>query len=183
MKVEYDARKFAEMVLHVAGRLRSDRAGGATKLNKVLFFAEFAHLRLHGSVISGCEFQKLPHGPAPRQLRPVRAKLIADGDAELVVDDYFGRRQHRLVPRREADLDCFTDTEMTVIGEVLSQLADMSAVEVSGLSHLEPGWRLTKIGETIPYSTASLGYPQVLTPTSQRLSAAVAARYGLAPTR
>ena len=55
MDVAYDAGKFSEMVLHVAGRLQDDSAGGATKLNKVLFFAEFTHLRRHHRVISGCE--------------------------------------------------------------------------------------------------------------------------------
>ena len=47
MDVAYHAGKFAEMVLYVAEQLRDDRAGGATKLNKVLFFAEFTHLRCH----------------------------------------------------------------------------------------------------------------------------------------
>ena len=91
MDVAYDVGKFSEMVLHVAGRLQADRAGGATKLNKVLFFAEFTHLRRHHRVISGCEFQKLPHGPAPRQLLPVRQRLIDSGAPELVEEDFLGR--------------------------------------------------------------------------------------------
>ena len=84
MDVAYDEDKFVEMVLHVAGQLQDDGAGSAKKLNKVLFFAEFAHLRHHHQVISGCEFQKLPHGPAPRQMLPVRRQLIESGAAELV---------------------------------------------------------------------------------------------------
>ena len=35
-RVEYDERKLRELVLYVAERLDQDRAGGATKLNKVL---------------------------------------------------------------------------------------------------------------------------------------------------
>ena len=66
----YDEAKFTELLLHVADRLRNDRAGGATKLNKVLYFADFAHVRRHGRPISGAEYQKLAHGPAPRPLRP-----------------------------------------------------------------------------------------------------------------
>ena len=79
MDMAYSERKFTELVLSVADRLRTDRAGGATKVNKVVFFAEFTHLRRHRSVISGCEFQKLAHGPAPRQLLPVRQRLIEAG--------------------------------------------------------------------------------------------------------
>lgn len=121
--VAYDARKFAEMVLLVAGRLQDDRAGGSTKLNKVLFFAEFTHLRRHHRVISGCEFQKLPHGPAPRQLLPIRQKLIDSGAAELVEEDFLGRPQHRLIPSRAANLEMFTDEELQTIEDVLDQLA------------------------------------------------------------
>jgi hypothetical protein len=40
MRVIYDEAKFTELLLYVADRLRVDRAGGATKLNKVLFFAD-----------------------------------------------------------------------------------------------------------------------------------------------
>lgn len=178
MDVAYSEEKFVEMVLHVADRLQGDRAGGATKLNKVLFFAEFTHLRRHHQVISGCEFQKLTHGPAPRQLLPVRDRLIESGEANLVKEDFLGRPQHRLVPAREANLEVFTKEELQSIEDVLAQLAGMIGTQVSELSHQEPGWRLTEVGETIPFSTAFLDYQQVQTPTSARLSKSAAKRYG-----
>ncbi len=179
MDVSYNADKFVELVLHVAAMLRDDRAGGATKLNKVLFFAEFAHVRRHRRVISGCEFQKLPHGPAPRQLLPVRNQLIASGEAELTQEDFLGRPQQRLIPLRAANLELFSKDEKKTISDVVAQLAESTATQVSSMSHEEPGWRLTEIGETIPYATAFLGYQQVQTPTSERLSESVAQRYGL----
>lgn len=182
MRIAYHADKFAEMVLYVAARLRDDRAGGATKLNKVLFFAEFTHLRRHHAVISGCEFQKLAHGPAPRHMLPVRQRLIDSGAAELVEEDFLGRPQHRLVPSRAANLDLFSGDERQTMEDVLSQLAGMTAAQVSELSHQEPGWRLTEVGETIPYSTAFLDYPQAQTPTSRHLSRSVEQRYELATT-
>ena len=178
MDVRYDEAKFAELILHVADRLRSDRAGGATKLNKVLFFTEFTHLRRHRAVITGCEFQKLPHGPAPRQLVPVRRRLVDQGAAELVTEDFLGRPQQRLVPRRPADLSIFTEVEMATVDDVLDQLGGLTGTQVSELSHDEPGWQLTEIGETIPFATAFLDFAQPATPTSERLAREVAERYG-----
>jgi hypothetical protein len=178
MDLAYDEAKFTEMLVSVAGRLLADRAGGATKLNKVLFFAEFTHFRRHGAVISGCEFQKLTHGPAPRQLVPVRNRLVAEGEAEVRTEDFLGRVQHRLVPLRDADLSVLSDVERQTIDDVLEQLEGLTARQVSDLSHEEPGWQLTEMGETIPYSTAGLGYPQVSTPTTRRLERAAAERYG-----
>lgn len=179
MEVTYSERKFTELLLYVAGRLAGDRAGGATKLNKVIFFTEFTHVRRHGSAISGCEFQKLEHGPAPRQLLPVRRRLVESGDAEIVTEDFLGREQHRLVPRREADMSVFSEDERQTIDDVLAQLAGLTGTQVSELSHEEPAWNLTEIGETIPYGAALLGAKQVSTPTSRRLSREVAERYGI----
>lgn len=178
MDVRYDEAKFAELILYVADRLRADHAGGATKLNKVLFFAEFTHLRRHHAVITGCEFQKLPHGPAPRQLVPVRRRLVGQGAAELVSEDFLGRPQHRLVPRRPADLSVFTEAELATVDDVLDQLGGLTGTQVSELSHDEPGWYLTEIGETIPFATAFLDFAQPSTPTSERLAREVAERYG-----
>lgn len=180
MELRYDEGKFTELLLYVAGRLRDDRAGGATKLNKVLFFAEFTHFRRHGAVISGCEFQKLAHGPAPRQLVPVRKRLVAAGEAELRTEDFLGRPQHRLVPLRPADVSVFTSEERQTIDDVLDQLAGLNGREVSELSHEEPAWRLTEEGETIQYGAALLGAKQVSTPTSRQLSRDFAEHYGIA---
>jgi hypothetical protein len=39
MEVNYDERKLTELLLYIAERLPPDTPGGATKLNKVLYFA------------------------------------------------------------------------------------------------------------------------------------------------
>ena len=57
MEVTYDERKLTELIVYVADRLADDRAGGSTKLNKVLFFADFAHVRQHGTPITGVSTQ------------------------------------------------------------------------------------------------------------------------------
>ncbi|WP_419918922.1 Panacea domain-containing protein [Candidatus Poriferisocius sp.] len=179
MGFAYNANKFVEMVLHVADLLKEDRYGGATKLNKVLFFVEFEHLRRHHQVISGCEFQKLPHGPAPRQLKPVRDQLIESGEAKLVQEEFLDKTLDRLIPLRSANLALFSKDEMQTISEVVDSLKGITTAGVSELSHQEPGWQLAEEGETIPYSAAFFNCPQVRTPTTDRLLDSVAKRYGL----
>lgn len=179
MDSNYDERKLTELIVYVASRLRSDRNGGATKLNKVLFFADFAHVRRNGLPITGAEYQKLEHGPAPRRLRPVRDALVAAGDAELREEEFLGYRQHRLVPLRDADLSVFTSDELATVDKVLDDLDGLNARQVSDLSHDEAGWRLTEMGETIPYAAALVGARQVSTPTSRRLEREAAERFGL----
>ena len=182
MDVHYNEQKFTEMLLYVADRLRSDRSGGATKLNKVVFFADFAHVRRTGSPISGAQYQKLPWGPAPRRLVPVRDQLIAAGDAHLEHAEFLGRTLQRVVPDRAADVSVFSDEELATIDQVLSDLDGLTAVQVSDLSHEEPGWRLVEEGETIPYEAALVGAAQVSTPTARRLQRDIAEQHGLLPT-
>ncbi|CAB4598929.1 unannotated protein [freshwater metagenome] len=179
MQFSYQEPKFVELLLYVAERLRCDRAGGATKVNKVLFFADFAHVRRHGRPITGAEYQKLPHGPAPRRLKPVRDRLVAEGAAELHHEDFLGYTVNRLVPLRPADMSVFTDDEVATINSVLDDLAGLNARQVSDLSHEEAGWLLVDDGETIPYEAALVGARQVATATSRALERSVAERYGL----
>lgn len=181
MDVNYDERKLTELLIHVADRLASDRAGGATKVNKVLFFADFAHVRRTGSPITGADYQKLEHGPAPRRLKPVRDRLIADGDADLRAEDFLGYVVHRLVPNRAADLSLFSVDELATIDKVIEDLEGLNARQVSDLSHEEAGWRLVEMGEVIPYEAALVGSPQVSTPTGRRLQQEVAEQHGLLP--
>jgi hypothetical protein len=179
LDVRYDEPKFTEMVLYVADRLRDDKAGGATKLNKVLYFADFAHVRRTGRPISGAEYQRLGNGPAPRRLLPVRQMLVRSGEADVVSERFLGYEQHRLVPRRPPDIRVFDEDELTTIDRTIDDLAHLTAKQVSDLSHEEPGWQLSEDGDTIPYSTALIARRQVSTPTTQRLAAEVAERYGI----
>ena len=179
MEVTYHERKLTELIVYVADRLADDRAGGSTKLNKVLFFADFAHVRQHGTPITGAVYQHLAYGPAPRRLLPLRNRLIEQGDAELVDEEFLGHRQHRLVARRRADLDVYTDAELATIDAVLDDLSGMTGTQVSTLSHEEAAWRHTDQGETIPYELALVPKEQIVTPTAQRVGAEVAARYHL----
>ncbi len=113
--------------------------GGATKINKVLFSAEFAHMRVHGVPITGVEYQKLRQGPAPRRLVPVRERLVSEGAAELVRDRYLGYPLDRLVPRREADLALFSLEEIKQVDQAIEALWNKTAAEVSKLSHHRNG--------------------------------------------
>ncbi len=156
MDIAYDEDKLAELLLHVAGSLAGHPSAGATKLNKLLFFAELAHVRAHGRPITGAEYQRLAHGPAPRRLVPIRERLLANGDAVLRKEVFVGRIQERLEPRRQADLSRFEDTELATINEVIEQLGERTGTELSELSHREPAWNLVAEGETIPYEAAFL---------------------------
>ncbi len=159
MEATYDEDKLAELLLYVADRLRDDRTGAATKLNKVLFFAEFAHMRQYGRPITGADYQKLEFGPAPRRMLPLRTDLVDRGLAEIVEQHYLGYPQQRLVPTCTIVTILLTADEIAVVDEVIADLRNLTARQVSDLSHEEEGWRMVAYGETIPYESAYLRRP------------------------
>jgi uncharacterized phage-associated protein len=170
----YDESKFREALLYVAKRLESDPAGGATKLNKVLFFAEFAHMREHGRPITGAVYQKLSWGPAPRRLKPVRDQMVADGEVALTRDSYLGYRQDRLLPLRDPNEDALSASERKALDDALNELRGMTGKQASDLSHEELGWQVVAEGETIPYEAAVLRRP-VMTERIRKRAAELAA--------
>ena len=163
MDVEYDETKFAEMIVFVAAELMEDPAGGATKMNKILFFAEFAHVRAAGRPISGVEFQKLSRGPAPRTLLPVRRALTASGEISVRRDLYLGYPLDRIVPARQPNTGAFSASEHKALSDALHEFRNLTATQASDRSHEELGWRAVADGQTIPYEAALLRRP-ALTP-------------------
>jgi hypothetical protein len=176
-----DRQKFVDELLYAAWLLREDEAGGAVKLNKVLYYAEFGHMREYGVPISGARFFKLDEGPAPRALLPVRQELVDQGRAELLDAPFLGFVQNRLVPTESPDPDqsSLTADERRSIEQAVMYLDGMNAHQVSELSHLERGWQLVDFEEDIPYETAFLAQSQELTPSIKDHIAELAAARGL----
>ncbi len=166
----YDEQKFSEALLYVAKALEDDPAGGAVKINKALFNADFGHMRAYGRPITGAEYQKLDHGPAPRRLVPVRSRLIESGEAELREEQYLGFAVQRLVARRSPDLSRLDASEKELLDQAIEAVRGRSGAEVSAASHREPGWQMVEDRETIPYETAFLRPPVVTAQVTQRIA-------------
>jgi hypothetical protein len=174
-EVNYDDAKLRELILYVAARMGEDPSFGATKLNKVLFFADFFHYAEHGTPITGAEYQKLKYGPAPRQLLPVQHALIVEKAAALRHGRVGPYRQKRLIPLREPDLSRFTGTEIALVDQIITALTEVSAVEVSEFSHRMVGWKIADEGATIPYDSVFL-YDGPLTDSDRQHAQAIAER-------
>jgi len=156
-----DDIKFRELVLFICARSEGDSAFGATKLNKLLFFADFiAYLKL-GKAISGQSYQKLEWGPAPRYLIPTLRKMREEGEIAETTRNHFGKEQHRAIALREADLDYFTAEEVALITEIIEHCWEKNANEVSGISHQFLGWQAAADREDIPYETILLTKPEL----------------------
>ena len=155
---EFKPEKFRELVVYICKKSEGDPTFGAIKLNKVLYYADFAAYRVLGKPITGAQYQKLREGPAAKELLTARRALINEGEAYIETRPYFTGTQKRLVIKdgRDADLDMFASDELPIVDEIIAYFHGKTAREVSDISHHEPGWALAEDREIIPYETAWL---------------------------
>ena len=172
--MEFNQRKFKELILYLAEKCSDDILWGATKLNKQLFFCDFLAYQQSGQSITGADYMALDKGPVPRRFLPIRAQMVADEDIIIEQRQY----QTRIVPLRQPDLSQFTDNEHQLIDTVVLALKDSTADQVSDLSHRFIGWQAaiaegsaTNNHVTIPYGTVFVRRPTL---TEQELQDALA---------
>ena len=153
---EFDQRKFSELVIYIASKSENDPRFGAVKLNKILYYADFNAYRILGNSITGAEYRKLNEGPAPREMLSMRKFMLDTQSIKIEFRQYFNGVQQRVIALREPNISVFSAEEKEIVDETIFALWDMSARQVSDLSHTELGWKIAHFGETIPYHTAWL---------------------------
>jgi len=151
-------KKFRELIIYLAKRSQGDIYFGATKLNKLLFYCDFSSYRMYGKSITGSMYQKLQWGPAPRYLKPIQEKMIADGDIDIQHISFGnGIKQARAVALRDPDISRFSKEEIALIEDVIDRFRMKNASEVSLLSPEFIGWKVVEFNSDIPYCLSLVG--------------------------
>lgn len=160
----FNDHKFRELLLYVAGRCEAHTYFGSTKLNKILFYADFLAFSRLGHPITAAEYEGWQFGPVPRQRGWIEADMRDRGDLAI----QKRRRQERVIALRDANLERFSADEIAIVDEVIDTLVDHSADQVSDLSHGFLGWKAawrkreaTGTVATIPYTTAFVDNPRL----------------------
>lgn len=130
---------------------------GATKLNKVLWFADCEHYRRHGRTITGeAAYVRKPNGPCTAQFDATLGLLKERGAiCEESVPTYIGyprREFHSLVP---PDVSLFSGEEIDILNEVAKEIARLTAQEASDLSH-DDLWTETPSNGLMPVAAGAV---------------------------
>ena len=172
--VPYDKKKFEELVLHIATRFKGDHAFGVVKLNKLLFFSDYKAYAELGKAITGADYIKLEHGPAPKPMYAIRDEMIERGEIEVERTSYHSYPLDRIIPRREPDLSLFSDEELALVDRVIESFSDDNATDLSNLTHQLPGWEVAAYYEVIPYEAVFLSNERATEEDKQWATEAVA---------
>lgn len=150
-------KAFSATTLMEMMRFFALREGGIfkTKLNKLLWYADFTHYRLLGESISGACYVRLQFGPVPRDydvflgLLQRERRLEAREEFREGVDDAV-ERWHA----SEFDASEFSREALEVMEAVRNHFAHASSREIVEVSHQEEGYKQTAEGKPISYTFA-----------------------------
>lgn len=136
-----------------------------TKLNKLLFYADFQHFKEFGVSITGCCYARLPHGPVPDDFRTLLA--VMEEEAGVICTEiidypeaaYQGEKIHLCNPANENSL---SPDEVNTLNTIRDVFGCFGAREIAEFSHAFKGWQDTENAHLISYEYAdSLEMPDL----------------------
>jgi len=169
-------QRLRELIIYIAERYKDAPLFGAVKLNKTLYGADFRAFERFGVPLTGTSYFALRQGPAPKAMVPILDSLLEEGAIEIEKRQAGNHIQKRVVPKRKAFLELFTGDEIALVDEVIKELWNQSADEVSNASH-DVRWRTVKLKDLIPYEAAFLSQ-EPLTDSDIARTAQLANEYG-----
>jgi hypothetical protein len=177
--VEFDKEKFKRLVHYVVWRTTKRAGFGATKLNRVLWFAEARAYMLHGKPIAGATYIREKNGPVPRAMMPIRDELVREGKITIKNDRFHNRHITYFESRVRPNMDGFSEEELKIVDWWITHIdEDHTAATISEQSH-DYAWEIAKMGEVVPYQAAFA--ERIRRPTGKQLewARAQARRRGL----
>jgi len=123
-----------------------------TKLNKLLFYADFTNYYLHGRSISGSSYVHLPYGPVPENYE---SHLQSAAETGVILTETAGTEAVIVKPVGTGiKYELLSDEECRTLDWVLDSYGRLSTNSISDLSHREKAYKFTKQGERIAYAYA-----------------------------
>lgn len=131
--------RLTEMVVYFAHKVPSYK----TKMNKLLFYADFMCFRDLRESMSGTQYKAIPYGPVPNKFQTLFENL-----AETDVIDIFytpldnGGRKEQLIGRadRPFKANIFSESEINILETVAMKFKDTTPSEIVDISHKELAW-------------------------------------------
>ena len=140
--------KLKEMVIFFAHRVPSYK----TKMNKLLFYADFGFFKNFGISISGHPYKAIPYGPVPNMYETIFENLAETGCIDILFESgESGSKREKLIGKtdRPFNADLFSKEEISCLEKIAEKFKDTSASELVQISHLEKGWIENEPGKNL----------------------------------
>lgn len=134
-----DFNKFSEMVVFFTEKLQPWK----TKLNKLLFYADFIMYKQTGYSISGVQYRAIPMGPVPNNFNSIYEYLANKGEVDIYYSNFHdGGIGEKFKPNANNLFNSalFNDVELEILNSVVERFKNISTNEIIEISHKEKAW-------------------------------------------
>jgi len=147
MSSNYNAEKLKEVVHYIISKCSSKSNFGKTVLYKLLYFSDFNHYKKNNKSITNESYRKIEFGPAPIHITAIISKLEKEKKIESKQLSQNVKYKNLDAPK----LSKLSKEEISTIDKVIKKLGNLSATQISNLSHKDNPYLVSKDKEIINY--------------------------------
>lgn len=150
---EEHIEKFKQILLYLVARIGGKPNIGQTVLYKILYFIDFDYYEKFEEQLIGARYIKNTYGPTPIVFAKIVKELESEGKLETVKSKFYTYEQTKYLvnPQNVKNLSLLSAQELSHIDWEIARLSDLTAVQISGLSHKDTPWLVAKDGAEIDY--------------------------------
>ena len=140
--------KFSEMVVFFTEKMEPWK----TKLNKLLFYADFSMYAETGYSISGAQYRAILMGPVPNNFQSIFEFLANNNDIDIeyttLSNDISGEK-FKPNPGRHFNPELFSENELQILEKIAERFSKASVQRIIKDSHEEKAWVENSAGNKI----------------------------------
>ena len=140
--------KITEMVVYFSDKLSPFK----TKMNKLLFYADFLMFKKSCFSISGMRYKAIEMGPVPINFQSIFEYLANKDEIDIFTTEfpqgYIGE-QFKAKKNRPFRAELFSENELNVLEKVATVFKPTSTNEMIELSHLEEAWKKNEKNKSV----------------------------------
>ena len=156
------ADKFRQILLYILKKVGGKPNVGMTVLYKLLYFMDFDYYEKYEDQLMGLVFVKNHHGPTPPLFEKLVGEMIKKGEVEVVKSKFYQYPQTKYLinPAVDPDLSILNGQEQEHIDWELQRLSDLTATQLSNLSHQDTPWISAENGQVLDFESVFYRTPE-----------------------
>ncbi|MCF8255440.1 MAG: DUF4065 domain-containing protein, partial [Bacteroidia bacterium] len=140
--------KFTEMVVYFSDKVQPFK----TKMNKLLFYADFLMFKQSCYSISGVRYKAIDRGPVPYNFQSFFEYLANQNEIDIITTEFnqgYTGEQFLAKKNRPFNANLFTKEELLVLEKVALAFKPTSTNNIIEPSHLEEAWKKNEKDKSI----------------------------------
>ena len=147
------AEKFEQVLLYILSKIGGKPNIGQTVLYKLLYFIDFDYYEKFEEQLIGAKYIKNHYGPTPVMFAKFIERLEKKGKVEKIKSKFYKHEQTKYLvnPNEPLNLSALSAQELAHIDWEIDRLGNLTATQISALSHLDTPWVSAKDREPLEY--------------------------------